>query len=445
MEITPYKNGIHSLACGLRNLKGFLDSGDDPYLMKEVIIKVHHGLETLFKDLLFQKNPIFILDEKTTLKDILSYYQGFFEGKNNYLFDDAKTISPTETIQRLISLKVIDGIKKRELTQLISSFDVLNSVRNQLQHFAIKADPDSLVRVMGNLIPRSVSVLKSCYTSPNNLPHQIRASILPHTPLQGMEKLFGQFRNIETDLNSIYDEATLVLNDLERRYDVLLNEAIHKFKASTAKQLPINIKIRDHGHCGAPPYMPEITLLGWAKENLSPHRNGRENRFSYGNELISATYEGSTKIEQPEVLEEANESYGMTKCKTNILINAKIFVQNPTGFFDIPDYEEYIPFIKLPEIDLTVEVICESEGLFNDHHFDIGKVNNLSGKLTLDLSSMTYGAIDTDPSISALQVVNLDSSNTSLRLHSFVESNRKLRDNYSLDIGIEENADLVFS
>ena len=445
MEITPYKNGIHSLAIGLKNLNEFLEAGDDPYLMKEVVIKIHHGLETLFKDILFQKNPIFILDEKTTLKEVLSYYQGFFEGTNNYLFDEAKTISPTETIKRLISLKIIDGLKKKDLSQLISSFDVLNSVRNQLQHFAIKANPDSLVRVMGNLIPRSVSVLKNCYASQNNLPHQLRANIVPHSPLPGMEGLFGNSRNIDGDLNSIYAMATEVLSDLEHRYDVLLNEAIKKFKSSTVKQLPLSIKIRDYGHCGAPPYMPEIALQGWLNENFTPHRNGRENRFPFDEEPILAIYEGATKIDPPQILENAREWHGKTKCLTKIRVTSKVSVLSPSGFFDIPEYEDYVPFIKMPEVNLLLEIECESEGLFDDHHFDISRVNSLSGKLTIDMSSMTFGDTDQVPSISATQEIQLNSSNTSLRFHSFVESNKKLRENYSLEIGIEENENLVFS
>ncbi|ENZ7892702.1 hypothetical protein ACG99Y_003708, partial [Klebsiella pneumoniae] len=65
MNLTPYMNGVHSLAEGLRYLNKFLENDDDPYLMKEVIIKIHHGMETLLKDILFQKNPVFLLVEKT--------------------------------------------------------------------------------------------------------------------------------------------------------------------------------------------------------------------------------------------------------------------------------------------------------------------------------------------------------------------------------------------
>lgn len=55
MNLTPYMNGVHSLAEGLRYLNKFLENDDDPYLMKEVIIKIHHGMETLLKDILFKR------------------------------------------------------------------------------------------------------------------------------------------------------------------------------------------------------------------------------------------------------------------------------------------------------------------------------------------------------------------------------------------------------
>ncbi len=53
MEIIPYQNGIHSLTEGLRDLNSFLNKDTNPFKMKEVVIKIHHGLETLFKDILF--------------------------------------------------------------------------------------------------------------------------------------------------------------------------------------------------------------------------------------------------------------------------------------------------------------------------------------------------------------------------------------------------------
>ena len=264
MDITPYKNGIHSLAEGLRCLQQFLDKDDDPYLMKEVVLKIHHGLETLLKDLLFQRNPIFLLSEKTNISQILEYYKGFYEGKNNYLFDDAKTITPEETLNRIKVLKIVSGVSNKDFVQLSNSFKTLNAVRNQLQHFAIKANPEEIIRVLGNLIPRTVSLLKRCYSESGNNIYQPRANLIPHQPLPGMENLFGNIYNLENDLNDIFPESVSVISTLEAKYDSLLNEAINKFKEFTVKKLKLNFKLRDHGNVGAPPYLPEITISGSA-------------------------------------------------------------------------------------------------------------------------------------------------------------------------------------
>src|SRR5690606_21114611 len=238
-----------------------------------------HGLETLLKDLLFQRNPIFLLVDKTTVSQILEFYKGFYEGKNSYLFDDAKTITPEETTSRIKDLKIISGISGKDYQQLAASFKTLNAVRNQLQHFAIRANPDEIIRVLGNLVPRSVGILKAYYTNGGRNPHQPRVDLVPHQPLPGMEQLFLQAHDIDRDLNSIYADATNVISQIEVKYDRLLNEAISKLQGTIANNLQLVFKLRDHGHVGAPPYLPEITLEGWLQERFEPHRNSMSAGF----------------------------------------------------------------------------------------------------------------------------------------------------------------------
>lgn len=49
MEIDPRKNGIHSLAEALRAFKTFHENPDDVFALKDLILRTHHALETLFK------------------------------------------------------------------------------------------------------------------------------------------------------------------------------------------------------------------------------------------------------------------------------------------------------------------------------------------------------------------------------------------------------------
>lgn len=445
MEITPYKNGIHSLAEGLRQLNSFLNEGSDPFKMKEVVIKIHHGLETLFKDILFQKNPIFLLDEKTTIKQVLDCYQGFFEGKNNYLFDEAKTITPTDAIKRIKSLHLGGAITPKDFSHLTESFDKLNSLRNQLQHFALKANPDVIVRILGNLVPRSIALLKMCYAQDLSAPYLSRVQAVPHQPLVGMVKLFSNATSVDNDLNAIYPDATKVIEGLEARYDVLLHEAIKKFEKATFQKQKQTLKISDHGHVGAPPYMPRITLNGWLNEAFESHRNATGEAHWFRNESVTATYSATLKIEQPVVKEIISEGWSSDAVsELSITCESKVSVLSPEGFFLLPGTDEYISFVKNPQVSIKIQLTCEVEGLFNDHHFDIRAVRSLSGSMQIEMSSLIYGDTTEEPSILGTQSILLNKDNTSIRFHAFVESNKRLRDNYSLEITIEGAEDIVF-
>lgn len=444
MEITPYKNGIHSLAKGLKCLQEFLDDSEDAYLMKEVILNTHHGLETLFKDLLFQRNPIFLLVDKTTVGQILEFYKGFYDGKNDYLFDDAKTITPDEAINRIKSLNIINGISDKDYNQLSNAFKTLNAIRNQLQHFAIKANPDSIIRVLGNLIPRAVSLLDKCYIANFNNQYGSRVRSIPHQALPGMEELFNQYVNIRNDLASVYPKSIDLIFHLENKYDLLLNEAISKFKGAIVKKLPINIKINDHGLCGAPPYHPEITLQGWMNEQFKAHRNSSTSSFIRDNETVSAFYDASLTVENPELLKSPENWHDTTTFKLKIFSDSKIAITNSESFLEMPQLNEYIPFIKEPKINILVNLECSVEGMFNEHHFNIGKTLDLNGEVIIELSSLIYGDKIGEPTIIGTQVIKLNTINTSLSFHAFVQSNYTLRKNHSLELQINESEDLIF-
>ncbi|MFL9691779.1 hypothetical protein [Aeromonas veronii] len=444
MEITPYKNGIHSLAKGLKCLQEFLDNSEDAYLMKEVILNTHHGLETLFKDLLFQRNPIFLLVDKTTVGQILEFYKGFYDSKNDFIFDDAKTITPDEAIKRIKSLNIINDINDKDYNQLSTAFQKLNAVRNQLQHFAIKANPDSIIRVLGNLIPRAVSLLDKCYTANINNQYYSRISFIPHQALPGMERLFNQNVNINNDLASVYPESINLIGLLERKYDSLLNEAISNFKGKIINKLPINIKINDIGHCGAPPYHPEITLEGWMNEHFIAHRNSSVSKFTRGGEKASAFYDSSLTVEKPEILKWHDSRRDTATLKLKISSDSNITITTPESFLEISQLNEYIPFIKEPKVNILLNLECLVEGMFNEHHLNIETILNLNGNIKIELSSLIYGDNIGAPTIIGTQTIKLNAINTSLNFHAFVQSNYTLSENHSLKLQINESENLIF-
>ncbi|HBR1696831.1 TPA: hypothetical protein L9M13_000017 [Klebsiella pneumoniae] len=442
MNLTPYKNGVHSLAEGLKCLHQFIDNDEDPYLMKEVVIKIHHGMETLLKDLLFQRNPIFLLGEKTTVSQILEYYKGFYEGKNDYLFDDAKTITPEETIRRINELKIASGISNKDYQQLTESFKSLNATRNKLQHFTVQANADEIIRVLANLIPSTVDILKKYYLNNEMNLYQSRVGLIPHQPLPGMEQLFGGEKNIENDLNAIYADSTKVISLIEAKYGRLLNEAIEKMQGSITENIQLVFKLKDYGSVGASPYIPEIVLEGWLREKFEPHRNSTSTRFGIHNEII-ALYDSNLNITQPEVIKEADVGYQNTVSRINIHCDSSIDVLN-CSIFNIPNLNEEISFLKFPKINVILQIECILSGLFDNHHFNLQQVIELNGSLIVEVTSYIYGDPDKKPSVKGAYKLDLNRENTSLSFHAFVMSNGKIGDNHVLGIIVDDVANIVF-
>lgn len=226
---------------------------------------------------------------------MLDCYQGFFEGKNYYLFDEAKTIIPTEAIRRIKALRISTGMAPKDFSHLTESFDTQNALSNQLQHFALKANSDAIVRVLGSLVPRAITFLKQCYMQHLSNQDMARAQVIPHQAFVGMEQLFARGGSIELNLDAIYPDASKVIAILEAKYDVLLHEAIKKFEKTVFQKIKQSVKISDHCHVGAPLHMPRITLSGWMNETYEPHRNSSyDDHWSHW-EPISASYVSTLK------------------------------------------------------------------------------------------------------------------------------------------------------
>ncbi|HBT0541390.1 TPA: hypothetical protein MA071_000573 [Klebsiella pneumoniae] len=442
MKLTPYTNGIHSLAEGLKCLHLFIENNEDPYLMKEVVIKIHHGMETLLKDLLFQRNPIFLLVDKTTISQILDYYKGFYEGRNNYLFDDAKTITPEETISRIKELKIASGISSKDYQQITESFKTLNAIRNQLQHFTIEADSDRIIKVLANLIPGIVNLLKRCYSMRETSNYNPRINIIPHQPLPGMEVLFEYGHNIDKDLNNIYEKSTDVINQLEVKYGRLLNEAIEKLQGSISDTIPLVFKLRNHGGLGPQPDFPEIILEGWLRENLGPHRNAVFPSFSRSNESVLGVYSSSVSVSEPELIESKDEEGLNVVTKVNISSDSSIEVLN-SSIFDIPELNELLAFLKSPKLDVALQIECISKGVFNDNFFNVSKVIEIKGFLRVSVISYMYGDAEGKPTVKGVYEIALNNKNTLLKLSSFVSLNKCI-EKYSLEIIVDDVANIVF-
>ncbi|EPM0863694.1 hypothetical protein I5772_13585 [Klebsiella pneumoniae] len=445
MNLTPYTNGVHSLAEGLRCLHKFIENDQDPYLMKEVVIKIHHGMETLLKDLLFQRNPIFLLGEKTTVSQIIEYYKDYYEGKNDYLFDDAKTITLEETIIRISELKIASGIGRKDYQQLTKSFKSLNATRNKLQHFTMKANADEIIRVLANIIPSTVDILKRYYSSSELNSYQQRINLIPHQPLPGMEELFGARHDIENDLNIIYAESTDIIRLIEVKYGRLLNEAIGKLQGSTTEKIQLIFELEDRGHVGPPPYMPIIVLEGWLREKFESYRNSTSSRVIGldEEEEITAVYNSSLSISQPEIITVAKERHQNTVSKMNISCESSLDVLS-SSIFNIPNLNEDLSFLKLPKINILLQLECTVSGMYDNAHFNIDSIIDLKGSLKVEVVSYIYGDPEGVPSVKGIYDLDLNNDNTFLSFHAFVASNGKISDHHFLKIKVDDVANLVF-
>jgi hypothetical protein len=442
MEINPYKNGVHSFALGLKALHEFLkEQNNEPFLLKEVIMKLHHGLETLLKDSLFKRNPVFLLDEKTTVAKIIKYYEDFNDSNNHYLLDNAHTITPEEAIKRIQKLKIAPTVNEQEFSQLVKSFKELNALRNQLQHFAIKANPDRIVRLLGNLVPRGRKLINACYADVFSPIGSSRSSLIPHIPTGNTRDLYNPVHDITPDLNSFYDQSSAVLDELSSKYDELLNQAIRAFRGSSIPELPIKVSFKSHGNVGCPPYMPDIDCKGWVNESFSVHTNSKDRNF-FGERPCPALYEASIHVEQPQIIAHGEHMSMDVRSKLRITIEGSVDIISSKEIIDISGFDEHLQYLSKPEIRIFVEIECEGVGMFNESHYDIRKVESISGVLRAELRSSVFG--DESPSIKGAQSISLNKDNTAFTFHSFVDSTRKLKDHHSLELKIEDKAELKF-
>src|SRR5258708_387685 len=61
-KISLRENGEHSFKRGLETYRAF-ESSEDPWLLKEAIMFLHHGIELLMKEVLYKHSPYLIYED----------------------------------------------------------------------------------------------------------------------------------------------------------------------------------------------------------------------------------------------------------------------------------------------------------------------------------------------------------------------------------------------
>lgn len=440
MQISPFENGAHSLAEGLKYLDEYLADTAKQYSLKSAIINIHHGIETLLKDSLFQRNPVFVLSEKATIKQAITRYKEFFEKKNDYIFDDEYTITPTEALSRTRTLQ-IGVMKERDYQALAAAFERLNNLRNQLQHFALRADPQFIIKIFGDLIPKAVRYIASCYTFSDR---GGRVQVLPHYSLAGMEHLFQGAESLLPYLQKFYPGAGKLIDVLQSKYDVLLNEAIVHFKGQTFAAIKQSLEIDSFGQVGAPPYHATLRMAGWINEEFVSHRNAVEVFDSWRAEDSSASYTGLVKLNEPIVKESTNNSLFQTSiieqgASASFEINAK----NITKLISLEQCSEYIEFLRDARIIVSVTLSFQGQVFDFETNYHMSKEEILSGEVVIHFTSGIFGDHEEKQKIDMVQRFPLNTKNTIITFGAFGNTEQFLNHRHTLLLKITENADIT--
>lgn len=143
-KISLKENGIHSFERGLEITLAY-EKDSDPWLLKEAIMFLHHGIELLFKQVLLENAGEYLIysdiSESTIKKVILAKEQKksvFNLGKPPHTATFLEVISRTQAF-----------VDKAQLSsKLVAWLKDLNKIRNNIEHYGI----DTQSSVLENLL-----------------------------------------------------------------------------------------------------------------------------------------------------------------------------------------------------------------------------------------------------------------------------------------------------
>jgi len=141
-KISLRENGEHSFKKSLESYSDY-DKTKDQMLLKDTIMFLHNGIELLMKEMLVQHSEYLIYEE---LKDIhVKQKEARIKGIGIFYID-----YPPKSVTYEVAIKRVDAfINPPELDDsLLQNLTRLNRLRNQLEHYAIDADKEEVVRIL---------------------------------------------------------------------------------------------------------------------------------------------------------------------------------------------------------------------------------------------------------------------------------------------------------
>ncbi len=153
LTISLVENGLHSLRNGITSFDRYIQKKEESkknaksrFLLRDSVMMLHHGVELLMKEILVRKSEFLIFEklDDAASKQKLANAQGvgIFSLKN-----PPKTVTYEEAINRVEAF-----VKPDQLTsQLRDKLSLLNSLRNQLEHYAIDINEDDVIQLVGSI------------------------------------------------------------------------------------------------------------------------------------------------------------------------------------------------------------------------------------------------------------------------------------------------------
>lgn len=141
------ENGLDSFSKAinlLNDLHGKKKDSNYEFLLKDIVISLHHSTETLFKYLIKEKNKYLIYTDL----DIMFKNTVENKFKSTAKRKEIQTIQFMDAIQRVIVLYNID-LKEEEYNRLV----ILNNIRNGLTHYVWEFDNNLAEHTMALLLP----------------------------------------------------------------------------------------------------------------------------------------------------------------------------------------------------------------------------------------------------------------------------------------------------
>lgn len=147
VKIALRENGLHSLWKGIAAYEIAKKDNDNVWSFKDAIMFIHHGVELLMKQILVNHSEYLIfedLSDSTVKKQKVANEEGvgvFF------LPRAPRTVTYSNAIRRVEAF-----LSPKELDEaLVSRLDELNSLRNQIEHYAVDLDKQEVTTLLGKI------------------------------------------------------------------------------------------------------------------------------------------------------------------------------------------------------------------------------------------------------------------------------------------------------